>query len=413
MTGDERQKVNGWNSTLVFAYITGIAAFLVMIYLILPSLSPVVIFLGMLFLLYPYRDNQLIKRLMWLSFFLFCIWIFDELIGVLTPFVISFLLAYILNPLVNRLEQKKIPRWLSSIVIIILITSIGLWFFFLVMPVVFVQFQGIVGEISVFAGQTIESLKNGKLFSILKEWGVPAESISQALEKYVPSGVESVFTTLLRGASNLLSGISSVVIQILNIVLIPFVTFYLLKDFPKVTGVISGLVPEMHRSNFRFYMKKIDEVLGQYFRGALIVAIIQGCVSTIVLTSLGVQYAVVLGIMTAFLDFIPYVGLIISLVVSAIVACFSGEPVMVKVIGVIIMYLVQKIVENSILAPKIIGKKVGLHPVLLMMSLFVFGYFFGFIGLLIAVPLTAVLITVLELQRTRSSGNTSLPGIIT
>jgi predicted PurR-regulated permease PerM len=409
----ENQQESQWNITLIFAFIISAALLLFMMYLILPALSPIVVFLGLVFILHPFRENRLVNRLLWLSFFLFCIWIFDELIGVLMPFVISFLIAYILNPLVNRLERKNIPRWLSALVIITVSAGLTLWFFTLVMPIVFVQFQGIVGEISTFATLSLDALRDGKLFNTLKNLGIPTESLTGTLEKYVPSGVESILSALLTGASNLLSNISSIVVQILNIVLIPFVTFYLLKDFPRVTGAVSALVPETRRSAFRSYLQKIDGVLGQYFRGAMIVAIIQGIISTVVLSLLGVHYAVVLGIMTALLDFIPYVGLIISLVVSTIVACFSGDPVMVKVIGVIIMYIAQKIVENSILAPKIIGKKVGLHPVLLMMSLFVFGYFFGFVGLLIAVPLTAVLVAMLEWWKERAAQDVSPPGVIT
>ena len=413
MQGENRQKDTQWHVTVVFAFIISAALLLLMVYLILPSLSPVVIFAGLVFILYPFRDNRLLNRLLWLSVFLFCVWFFDTLIGVLTPFVVSFLLAYILNPMVNRLERKNIPRWLSALVIITAAAGLTMWFFIIVMPVVFVQFQGIVEEISSFANRSIDSLRDGTLFNILKEWGVPTESISETLEKHIPSGVESILAALLKGASNLLSNISSIVVQILNIILIPFVTFYLLKDFPKVTGTVSSLVPEAHRSVFRSYIQKIDGVLGQYFRGAMVVAIIQGIISTVVLSLLGVHYAIVLGIMTALLDFIPYVGLIISLAVATIVACFSGDPVIVKVTGVIIMYAAQKIVENSILAPKIIGKKVGLHPVLLMISLFVFGYFLGFVGLLIAVPLTAVLVATIDLWKERSISGESSHGVIT
>ncbi len=106
----------------------------------------------------------------------------------------------------------------------------------------------------------------------------------------------------------------------------------------------------------------------------------------------GVRYPLVLGIMTGVLDFVPYVGLITSLVVSCVVAVFSGEPLALKVIAVIVMFLSQKVLEATVLAPKIVGSHVGLHPVLLILCLFVFGYFLGFIGLLIAVPATALLI---------------------
>jgi len=107
------------------------------------------------------------------------------------------------------------------------------------------------------------------------------------------------------------------------------------------------------------------------------VAIIQGTIATIVLWALGVSSPLVLGLMTAFLDFIPYVGLLTSLVVAVIVAMFSGDPVSAKVIGVIFLFLSEKLLEATVLAPKIIGSRVGLHPVVLILSLMVFGYFLG------------------------------------
>ncbi|HKZ40030.1 MAG TPA: AI-2E family transporter, partial [Candidatus Hodarchaeales archaeon] len=180
--------------------------------------------------------------------------------------------------------------------------------------------------------------------------------------------------------------------QVLNVIIMPIVTFYLLKDFPQIIHKFKTLLPESRRESTSAYFVRIDEMLGHYFRGAIFVAIIQGIISTIVLSLLGVQYALVLGIMTAILDFIPYVGLLISLVVSSVVALLSGEPTTMKVVGVVLMYLSQKIVENTILAPRIIGSKVGLHPVLLILSLLIFGYFLGFVGLLIAVPTTAVIV---------------------
>ena len=121
-------------------------------------------------------------------------------------------------------------------------------------------------------------------------------------------------------------------------------------------------------------------------------ATIQGCISATALWFIGVQYPLVLGIMTGVLNFIPYVGLLVSLMVSSIVALFSGEPVVVKVCGVVILYLSQKLLEATVLGPKIIGAQVGLHPVLLILCLMVFGYFMGLVGMLIAVPATALIL---------------------
>ena len=151
-------------------------------------------------------------------------------------------------------------------------------------------------------------------------------------------------------------------------------------------------------------MGRIDEIMGRYVRGAVLVAIIQGVISASVLALIGVRYALVLGLMTGVLNFIPYIGLVTSLVVASIVALFSGGPVWTKVLAVVILYLSQKLLEATVLGPKIIGPQVGLHPVVLILCLLLFGYFLGFVGLLIAVPATALLLSALEAWEARRGG---------
>ncbi len=125
----------------------------------------------------------------------------------------------------------------------------------------------------------------------------------------------------------------------------------------------------------------------------MLVALIQGIIAGVALALIGVDYALVLGLMTGVLNFIPYVGLLISLVVSALVAVLSGGAIGAKVISVVVLYLSQKLLEATVLGPKIVGSEVGLHPVALILCLLVFGYFIGFVGLLIAVPATALMMS--------------------
>ena len=396
------EKENGLTSGKsgeLIAIIVGVVLFLLLIYIILPVLSPFVVFGAFFFLLYPFRQNVYIMRLIWLGVTLFAIWLLISLIGVLIPFLIAFLFAYILNPLVNRLEQKNIPRWLSSVVIILISMTVITGFFVLAMPVVIYQFRGMIDNASIFINSGINEIQKGTLYDILSKFGIPVESLRASLERELPGRVEIILRSLLEGAFNFISNISAIVTQLLNIIIIPVITFYLIKDFPAMLNNFNAIFPENRRETIVGYFRKIDEVLSDYLRGAIIVAIIQGSVSAIVLSILGVKYSLVIGIMTGLLDFIPYVGLVISLCVAVIAAMFSGDPVTGKIIGVIILYLSQKIFENTILAPKIIGEKVGLHPVLLIVSLFIFGHFLGFVGLLIAVPATAVAVMFVKLLR--------------
>ena len=217
-------------------------------------------------------------------------------------------------------------------------------------------------------------------------------------------------TAIVNAVLGLLTGVSSIAMQLLNIVIIPFLLFFLLKDFPVIGARFVGLFPADRRPDVHAFMATVDGVMGRYVRGAVFVALIQGAIAALALWIIGVSSPLVLGLMTGLLDFIPYIGLATSLAVASIVALFSGEPVGTKVLAVVIVYLSQKLLEATVLAPKIIGAQVGLHPVVLILSLLVFGYFLGFLGLLIAVPVTALLLVVLEgRESVRAAGSQQVP----
>jgi predicted PurR-regulated permease PerM len=175
-------------------------------------------------------------------------------------------------------------------------------------------------------------------------------------------------------------------------------------DFPHLTRELLVLVPPASRDRVSQVAGRVDGILGRYFRGAVIVAVIQGTISGTVLWIAGVDYALVLGIMTGVLNFIPYLGLVVSLIVASLVATISGGAVATKVIVVVVLYLSQKLLEATVLGPRIIGGQVGLHPVLLILCLLVFGALFGFVGLLIAVPVTALIVVFVREWRERRDG---------
>lgn len=357
-----------------------------------PSLSPFVILAGLLYLLYPYRRDPVPGRLLWLGVFLFAVWFFSAIIGVLAPFLIALFLAYILNPLVVLLERWRVPRWVSTLLIMVLLVGGVVAFGLFIIPVALEQFRALTSGAGTLADDASRAIQSGALVEFLGKFGVSGEKAKEVLAQNLTPKLEEMLTRLFEGLFDIVSSVSTVAHQLLNIIIVPFVLFYLLLDFPLVMHRAAMLVPKRSREGFRRLASRADELMGQYFRGALLVAAIQGTISGLVLWIAGVQYAVVLGLMTAALDFVPYVGLAVSLVVASIVALFSGGAVGTKVVVVIVMYLGQKVFEAAVLGPKILGTHVGVHPVLLILSLLVFGYFLGFVGLLIAVPTTALLI---------------------
>jgi len=361
-------------------------------YQVAPVLSPFVLIGGIVYLLYPLRHSQLPGRLLWLSLALFALWFLYSILGLLAPFIISFIIAYLLNPLVSRLEQRRVPRWLSSLMAVLLIIAGVVVALLFILPPAIQQFNSMISGLGGLAREFSAMLQSGSAFDLLEQYGIPVDRARQMIAEQLSPRLENVLSTLLEGVLGFVTGISSIILHVINAVIIPFLTFYLLMDYPLLTNRFLRFFPPGRRDRVAETGRAVDRVMGRYLRGAIAVALIQGTLSALVLWFIGVRYPLVLGIMTALLNFIPYLGLVTSLVVASIVAMLSGEPMLARVGGVVILYLSQKLLEATILGPKIIGAQVGLHPVLLILCLLVFGYFLGFVGLLIAVPLTALLV---------------------
>jgi predicted PurR-regulated permease PerM len=378
---------------LMFTLVVASALFVALGFTIEAVLSPFVLLGAIVFLLYPFREIILVGRILWLAVLLFVLWLLYSLIGILLPFLIALMLAYMFDPLVSKIAGTSRPRWLASLIATVGVFGIGLAVALVLVPTAAEQFGSLMTGLGELASRVVEIVSSGKLFELLAQFGVPVEQTRQMILEQVSPRLQDILGALFQGLFGFLTGFSSVILHVINAVIVPFLFFYLSKDLHTIKSAILDFFPERIGMRAGNILGTVDDILGQYLRGAIIVAIIQGTLSGIVLALIGVRYPLVLGIMTAVLNFIPYVGLITSLVVSCIVTLFSGEPILTKLLCVVVLYLSQKLLEATVLGPKIVGSRVGLHPIVLILSLLVFGYFLGFIGMLIAVPATALILS--------------------
>ncbi len=352
--------------------------------------SPFIVFGIILLSLYPFRKNKIVKNFLTLSILLFLVWFLHSISGLLLPFIIAFLLAYMLNPLVVYLGKKNVSRTISALLIILLFLFTVVLLIIFLAPTIAFQFSELIASLP----KAIQDL--GVWFEIVllpkaAELGFPTQSIQDKLLNEMPARLEQIINTLLYSLSGLFTGLSIVLTQVVNIILIPFLTFYLLKDFDEIKTLVKSLFPYSSREKAADYYHKIDGLMGSFLRGSLICAVIHGIGVYIFLAILGVKFSIFLGALSALLNIIPYVGLLLSIFVTVIVALFSGDPGL-QIPLVILLYLAQNLLETSYLIPRIIGNRIGLHPALLILSLMVFGYFFGFVGMLIAMPVVSILI---------------------
>ncbi len=365
---------------------------LVLMYTIQSILSPFLVLGAILFLLYPLRQYVLAKTLIWLSIILFSLWFVHTISGILAPFIVSIVLAYILNPIVDKCEQWGIARWITSLVLIIIaLTAITLIVFFL-LPIALAQFEGVLNSFAQLGTDFNNMIWSGKTMAMLERFGISAEELRTTLQGQFSPKLEDVLRSMLTGMLTVVSSLSYFATQIFYVVIVPFLTFYLMWDLPTIAERFRMLFPKHHRTRVDSYLKRADELIGRYLRGALMVAILQGVLVAVLFSIFGIKNAIVLGVIAAVLDLIPYVGLLITMVLSAVVALFSDPPVMQKLIFAVSSVAILHLLEVMFLSPRIVGGKVGLHPLLIILSLLIFSYFLGFVGLLIAIPMTALII---------------------
>jgi predicted PurR-regulated permease PerM len=220
---------------------------------------------------------------------------------------------------------------------------------------------------------------------------IDLEKLQNALLEDLPGKLQAVLGTVLKGALNFTATTSAVLGQLLNVILIPVLTFYFLNDGEKLwQQFVLRLFPAERRAGLQHKAQIADELMSGFLRGQVTVMAIVGVMTGIGMALVGVPYALFVGLMSGLLNIIPYLGLLISLILTLVVALFTANPVATMIKAAIVFAIVQGL-EGSVISPKIVGEKVGLHPMIVILSVLVGAQFFGFWGLLLAVPVAAII----------------------
>jgi predicted PurR-regulated permease PerM len=379
-------------SFVLFAAIIGlavIAGFLILTELIW---NPVLIFISAVFLLYPFRQESVfIKRLILLAAFLFIFWIINGLGNSLIPFALSFLIAYLLDPLVTHLAKKKIPRWVTSLSMMIGFVGVVTLIAIFVFPGAYLQLDEAIARMKSLVSSVTSYFNSEQFYGLLTSLGFREDMIRNAIQQEFIPKLEYYLSKILENLLHLMTDISGIATQLLNTILIPVLTFYLLKDFNKLKALIKSILEKKDKKLLND-LYRINGILRIYIGWQVTAAGIVALTASIAYTIFGIPFPIVLGIICGFLNPIPYLGIFASMIICIITVFVVNPPNMWQNIIVIISVIsFLHFVNTYFLEPNIAGKRVGLHPVLLIASLFVFGALFGFVGLLVAVPTTATL----------------------
>ncbi len=313
---------------------------------------------------------------------------------VLTPFVVAAVLAYALTPLVNRIDRignGRMPRVIAVIIVEVLFLIALLGLLLLIVPILVKELPMMREQIPVLADRL-----NTGLSPWLAQFGInvalDVPSIKAFALKYLNANYEDAFGSLL---SSLKLGGSVALTLVGNAMLIPVALFYLLMDWDRFVARLLELVPLGMRAGVDSFTDEADSVLGQYLRGQLLVMLIMAAFYAIGLALFGLDLALPIGVFTGLAMFIPYVGFGIGLILAVLAGLlqFAGLKVLVMVS---VVYGIGQVVESLFLTPRLVGERIGLHPLVVIFALLAFGQLFGFVGVLIALPASAVLLVAIR-----------------
>ena len=313
---------------------------------------------------------------------------------VLTPFVVAAVLAYALTPLVNKLDDMgkgRLPRVVAVVLVELMFIILALSLVLLIVPIVAKEIPLIRVQIPLLADQ----ITNG-LTPWLAQYGIKVSldvgSLKTLALKYLNANYEEMFGSVL---SSLRLGGSMALAVLGNAVLIPVALFYLLMDWDKFVARLLELVPPPMRGAFDSFTEESDSVLGQYLRGQLLVMLLMAAFYAIGLALFGLDLALPIGIFTGLAMFIPYLGFGIGLILAVLAGLLQFASIKALVM-VAVVYGIGQVVESLYLTPRLVGERIGLHPLAVIFALLAFGQVFGFVGVLIALPLSAVLLVALR-----------------
>lgn len=311
---------------------------------------------------------------------------------ILTPFVISTVLAYLADPIADRLEAKGLSRTLSVILVFVFIFSLLTVLLMVVIPLLIEQLKVIIDSLPLWERW-------------MEQTGLPwlRQYITIDLSWFDASHWTQSVVTRWQQAGGILASLgetltrSSLAVATVagNLLLIPVVTFYLLRDWDTMMVKIRHLLPRNVEPVAVQLLEECDEVLGSFLKGQMMVMVVLGLIYSLGLSIIGLQFALLIGMLAGLLTIIPYMGFAVGFVAALAVAFFQFDS-LTGVMAVVVVFTIGQILEGWVLTPLLVGDKIGLHPVAVIFALMAGGQLFGFVGMMIALPLAAVIMVVLR-----------------
>ncbi len=328
-------------------------------------------------------QNQIKAWLALLALFIVALWLFR---GILLPFVAGMGLAYLLDPAADKLEEWKFPRFWATAILMALTVLVFVGAVLLVVPLVVQQAAGLAQRLPGYADD---------LQTLAQQWAPEINNLLGA--ERVAQFQSSLSDLLSRGvgiAGTVIGQIMQSGLTLINLlgllVVTPVVAFYILLDWDGMVASADKLLPRKRREEIRGVLRDIDSAMAGVIRGQISVVLLLSAYYAAALTATGLSFGLAIGLIAGLLSFIPYVGFLVGFLLSTGIAVVQFWPDWVMIVLVLVIFFFGQFLEGNVLYPKLVGRSIGVHPVWLMFALFAFGLIFGFVGLLLAVPLAAI-----------------------
>ncbi|MDS4069628.1 MAG: AI-2E family transporter [Candidatus Competibacter sp.] len=343
------------------------------------------------------QPQRLSQARFWLILGAVSIGLLYLLAPVLTPFLVAALLAYLGDPLIDRLEARKISRsWAVTLVFGALILGLMLLLLLLI-PLSAHQFRGLMQRLPAYIDWFQTSILpwlrdtlgvNPEMFN-LSHLRTQLLSYSQEIGDLAGGLLES-----FRASS------AAIFVWLANLVLIPVVTFYLLRDWDLLVAKVRDLLPRRIEPTASKLARESDEVIGAFLRGQFIVMGALGVIYSVGLAIIGLDSSLLIGLLAGLVSFVPYLGLITGILVASIAALLQFHSLL-SIIPVLIVFGAGQLISDFLLTPALVGDRIGLHPVAVLFAVLAGGHLFGFFGILLALPVAAVIVVLLRHARDR------------
>jgi predicted PurR-regulated permease PerM len=314
--------------------------------------------------------------------FVVALWLLSP---ILLPFIAGLVLAYFLDPVADALERMGLPRVAATLVILGLSILLLVLVLLLIVPILGDQIVKFAGDLP-----TLMRALLARFNEAAPQW------IKDAIAKSgtdVQGSVSDIAGKAAGWTATLVASVWSGGLALVNIisliVVTPIVAFYLLADWDKIVAKVDGWLPRDHADAIRTIAADMDAAMAGFIRGQGTVCLLLGVMYALALSIAGLKFGLVIGLAAGLLSFIPFVGALLGGIMAIGVGLVQFWPDYVSMLVIVGIFVVGQFIEGNFLSPKLVGGSIGLHPVWLMFALFAFGYIFGFVGLLLAVPMAA------------------------